>query len=99
MTQRATASRSSRAPGEGWVAASRSHWRRVATRSSASPGTPTQLAETADLIEAEGGRMVSRPADVSDADAVADLATFVHDQVGRALDPGQRCRGVRARSR
>lgn len=41
-----------------------------------------QLAETADIIRAEGGRMVSRPADVSDADAVADLATFVHDQLG-----------------
>ena len=41
-----------------------------------------QLAETADLIGAEGGRMISRPADVSDANAVADLATFVHDQVG-----------------
>ncbi len=41
-----------------------------------------QLAETADLVRAEGGRMVSRPADVSDADAVVDLATFVHDQLG-----------------
>ncbi|MGH2476173.1 MAG: SDR family NAD(P)-dependent oxidoreductase, partial [Candidatus Limnocylindrales bacterium] len=42
----------------------------------------TQLAETAHLIRAEGGRMVSRPADVSDPNAVAELATFVHDQVG-----------------
>lgn len=41
-----------------------------------------QLAETAGLIRAEGGRMVSRAADVSDADAVADLATFVHDRLG-----------------
>ena len=41
-----------------------------------------QLAETADLVRAEGGRMISRPADVSDADAVADLAAFVHDEVG-----------------
>ena len=41
-----------------------------------------QLAETADLIGAEGGRMISRPADVSDASAVGDLAAFVHDQLG-----------------
>jgi NAD(P)-dependent dehydrogenase (short-subunit alcohol dehydrogenase family) len=41
-----------------------------------------QLAETADIIRAEGGRMVSRPADVSDPDAVADLARFVKDQLG-----------------
>lgn len=41
-----------------------------------------QLAETADLVRAEGGRMVSRPADVSDSDAIEDLATFVHDQLG-----------------
>jgi len=41
-----------------------------------------QLAETADIIRAEGGRMVSRPADVSDPRAVADLARFVEDQLG-----------------
>ena len=41
-----------------------------------------QLAETADIIRAEGGRMVSRPADVSDPGAVADLARFVEDQLG-----------------
>ncbi len=41
-----------------------------------------QLAETADLIAAKGGRMITRPTDVSDANAVADLAAFVHDEVG-----------------
>ena len=41
-----------------------------------------QLAETAGIIRAEGGRMVSRPADVSDPGAVADLARFVEDQLG-----------------
>ena len=41
-----------------------------------------QLAETADIIRSEGGRMVSRPADVSDPDAVAALATFVQSQLG-----------------
>lgn len=41
-----------------------------------------QLAETADLVRAEGGRMLSRPTDVSDPDAVATLAAFVHEQLG-----------------
>ena len=58
-----------------------------------------QLAETADLVRAEGGRMISRPADVADADAVADLATFVHDAVRAALHPGQRGRRCSGRSR
>lgn len=40
-----------------------------------------QLAETADIIRTDGGRMVSRPVDVSDPDAVAALATFVQDQL------------------
>ena len=43
---------------------------------------PAQLAETADLILAAGGRMVSRPADVADPDAVESLAAFVRDQFG-----------------
>ena len=43
---------------------------------------PVQLAETADLILAVGGRMVSRPADVADPDAVESLAAFVRDQFG-----------------
>ncbi len=41
-----------------------------------------QLTETADLIRAAGGRMVARPTDVSDPDAVEALAAFVHEQVG-----------------
>lgn len=41
-----------------------------------------QLAETADLIRAEGGTMLSRPADVSDPDAVASMATFVQEHLG-----------------
>ncbi len=41
-----------------------------------------QLAETADLIRAEGGRMLSRPTDVSDPKAVDTLASFVHEQLG-----------------
>jgi len=41
-----------------------------------------QLAETADIIRASGGRMVSRSADVSDPSAVVTLAAFVHDQLG-----------------
>jgi NAD(P)-dependent dehydrogenase (short-subunit alcohol dehydrogenase family) len=41
-----------------------------------------QLSETADLIHASGGRMLSRPTDVSDPDAVTALATFVHGQLG-----------------
>ena len=44
--------------------------------------TAAQLAETAGLVRAEGGRMLSRPTDVSDPDAVAALATFVHEQLG-----------------
>jgi NAD(P)-dependent dehydrogenase (short-subunit alcohol dehydrogenase family) len=40
------------------------------------------LADTADRIHAAGGRMLSRPADVADPDAVEDLAAFVHDQLG-----------------
>jgi NAD(P)-dependent dehydrogenase (short-subunit alcohol dehydrogenase family) len=43
---------------------------------------PAQLAETADIIRAGGGRMVSRPTDVSDPAAVAALTTFVQDQLG-----------------
>jgi NAD(P)-dependent dehydrogenase (short-subunit alcohol dehydrogenase family) len=43
---------------------------------------PAQLAETADIIRTAGGRMVSRPADVADPDAVEGLAAFVHDQFG-----------------
>lgn len=45
---------------------------------------PAQLAETADIIRAGGGRMVSRPTDVSDPAAVAALTTFVQDQLGAA---------------
>jgi len=41
-----------------------------------------QLAETADIIRAAGGRMVARPADVSDPAAVAAMASFVHEQLG-----------------
>jgi len=41
-----------------------------------------QLAETADIIRADGGRMVSRSADVSDPDAIDALASFVHEQFG-----------------
>lgn len=41
-----------------------------------------QLAETADIIRAAGGRMVSRPADVADPAAVAAMAAFVHEQLG-----------------
>jgi NAD(P)-dependent dehydrogenase (short-subunit alcohol dehydrogenase family) len=40
------------------------------------------LAETADLIHAAGGRMLSRPTDVADPDAVEALAAFVHAQLG-----------------
>ncbi len=40
------------------------------------------LADTADRIHAAGGRMLSRPADVADPDAVEELAAFVHDQLG-----------------
>ena len=34
---------------------------------------PAQLAETADLVSAAGGRMLTRPTDVADTAAVADL--------------------------
>lgn len=40
------------------------------------------LADTADRIHADGGRMLSRPADVADPDAVEELAAFVHEQLG-----------------
>ena len=40
------------------------------------------LADTADRIHAAGGRMLSRPADVADPDAVEELAAFVHEQLG-----------------
>lgn len=43
-----------------------------------------QLAETADMVAAGGGRMVTRSADLSDPHAVADMATFVHTQLGPA---------------
>jgi NAD(P)-dependent dehydrogenase (short-subunit alcohol dehydrogenase family) len=43
-----------------------------------------QLAETADLVRASGGRMLTRAADVSDPDAVADVATFVKEHAGDA---------------
>ncbi len=41
-----------------------------------------QLAETADLVRAAGGRMLSRPTDVADPDAVESLAGFVREQLG-----------------
>jgi NAD(P)-dependent dehydrogenase (short-subunit alcohol dehydrogenase family) len=41
------------------------------------------LADTADRIHAAGGRMLSRPADVADPDAVEELAAFVHEQLGQ----------------
>jgi NAD(P)-dependent dehydrogenase (short-subunit alcohol dehydrogenase family) len=41
-----------------------------------------QLAETADLVRADGGRMLTRPTDVSDPAAVGALARFVHEQLG-----------------
>lgn len=41
-----------------------------------------QLSETADLVRRAGGRMLTRPADVSDPAAVTALATFVQDQLG-----------------
>ncbi len=43
---------------------------------------PAQLAETVDIVRAAGGRMVSRPTDVADPDAVESLAAFVRDQFG-----------------
>jgi NAD(P)-dependent dehydrogenase (short-subunit alcohol dehydrogenase family) len=41
-----------------------------------------QLAETADLVSAAGGRMLTRPTDVADTAAVADLGDFVRAQLG-----------------
>ena len=41
-----------------------------------------QLAETADLVSAGGGRMLTRPTDVADTAAVADLGEFVRAQLG-----------------
>ena len=41
-----------------------------------------QLGETADLVRGAGGRMLTRPTDVSDPAAVTALATFVQDQLG-----------------
>jgi len=41
-----------------------------------------QLAETADLASAAGGRMLTRPADVADTAAVAELGDFVRTQLG-----------------
>lgn len=41
-----------------------------------------QLAETADLVSAAGGRMLTRPTDVADTAAVADLGEFVRAQLG-----------------
>lgn len=41
-----------------------------------------QLAETADLVSAGGGRMLTRPTDVADTAAVADLGDFVRAKLG-----------------
>ena len=41
-----------------------------------------QLAETAELVRAAGGRMLTRPADVADVAAVAELGEFVRAQLG-----------------
>ena len=41
-----------------------------------------QLAETADLASAGGGRMFTRPTDVADTAAVAELGDFVRTQLG-----------------
>ena len=41
-----------------------------------------QLAETADLASAGGGRIFTRPTDVADTAAVADLGDFVRAQLG-----------------
>ena len=41
-----------------------------------------QLAETADLASGAGGRMLTRPADVADTAAVAELGDFVRTQLG-----------------
>jgi NAD(P)-dependent dehydrogenase (short-subunit alcohol dehydrogenase family) len=43
---------------------------------------PAQLAETADLVSAGGGRMLTRPTDVADTVAVAELGDFVRAQLG-----------------
>ena len=42
----------------------------------------TQLAETAELVRGVGGRMITRPADVADIPAVAELGEFVRAQLG-----------------
>ena len=41
-----------------------------------------QLAETADIIRAAGGRMVARPTDVGDPVEVARMGEFVREQLG-----------------
>ena len=41
-----------------------------------------QLAETADLVSGAGGRMLTRPADVADTAAVAELGDFVRTELG-----------------
>ena len=41
-----------------------------------------QLAETAELAQASGGRMVTHPADVADIEAVARLGAFVRGELG-----------------
>ena len=41
-----------------------------------------QLAETAEVVRAAGGRMLTRPADVADVAAVAELGEFVRAQLG-----------------
>jgi NAD(P)-dependent dehydrogenase (short-subunit alcohol dehydrogenase family) len=43
-----------------------------------------QLAETADLARAAGGRVLTRTADVADPDAVAEVAAFVREHAGDA---------------
>src|SRR5262245_50406359 len=43
---------------------------------------PAQLAETAELVRAVGGRMITRPTDVADIPAVAGLGDFVRAQLG-----------------
>lgn len=41
-----------------------------------------QLAETADLVSGTGGTMLTRPADVADTAAVAELGDFARSQLG-----------------
>lgn len=43
---------------------------------------PAQLAETSDIVRRNGGRMITRTADVSDPDAVVATAAFVREQLG-----------------